>query len=143
MKYKIEQMASRDLSEVIALWDTTEGIGLHKKDDDSMKSLSGFLKHNPGLSFVSKFNNKIIGAVLCGSDGRRGYLHHLAVNKEYRKNGIGNELVNSCIKALKKIGIKKCNLFLFENNIEGQKFYNKIGWHTRPDLKIIQKEIKA
>jgi ribosomal protein S18 acetylase RimI-like enzyme len=143
MNYKIEQMVSRDLSDIITLWDSTEGIGLHKADDDTIESLSKFLDHNPGLSFIAKWDNKIVGAVLCGYDGRRGYLHHLAVDKNYRKNGIGKELVNSCINALKELGIKKCNLFLFENNTEGEMFYHQIGWHTRSDLKTIQKAIPS
>ena len=84
--------------------------------------------------------NRIMGAVLCGHDGRRGYLHHLAVAAAWRRKGIGRDLVEACLTGLGSAGIPKCNIFLLADNELGKAFWTHNGWNERGDLKVLQKE---
>jgi len=120
---------------VMDLWRASEGIGLSSADSE--ERIENYLNRNPGMSFVAKTDGRVIGAVLCGHDGRRGYLHHLAVDKAYRYHGIGQALVEKCLNALEKEGIQKCHLFLIETNLEGRKFWEKVGWSLRRDIAVM------
>ena len=126
----------KDYDAVIALWRRTEGVGLNESATRS--AIAAFLRRNPNLSFVVENDGRIIGAVLCGHDGRRGYLHHLAVSKRHRCRGIGRQLVNACLAKLRKAGISKCNIFIFANNAEGMKFWKHTGWSLRTELRLMQ-----
>jgi len=130
-------MVIGDYDSVIYLWRNTEGIGL--SDADTKDNILQFLLRNPGLSFVVDKDNEIIGAVLCGNDGRRGYVHHLAVNKEYQFKGLGKLMIQNCLKKLSSIGIGKCHLFVFRENEDGIKFWDHSGWQTRSDLCVMSK----
>jgi putative acetyltransferase len=125
-----------DYDAVIALWRRTEGVGLN--ESDTRRAIAAFLRRNPRLSFVAEQNGQIVGAVLCGHDGRRGYLHHLAVSKRYRQRGLGRRLVKECLAKLRKIGISKCNIFIFANNAAGMKFWAHTGWNLRTELRLMQ-----
>ena len=125
-----------DFDAVIALWQRTEGVGLN--ESDTRRAITAFLRRNPRLSFVAEQGGRIIGAVLCGHDGRRGYLHHLAVSKRHRRRGIGRLLVNACLAKLHKAGIQKCNIFIFANNAAGMKFWAHTGWSLRTELRLMQ-----
>ena len=125
-----------DFDAVIALWRRTEGVGLN--ESDTRRAITAFLRRNPRLSFVAEQGGRIIGAVLCGHDGRRGYLHHLAVSKRHRRCGIGRRLVNACLAKLHKAGIQKCNIFIFANNAAGMKFWAHTGWSLRTELRLMQ-----
>ena len=132
-----------DYQNVISLWKSCEGIGL--SNADSTDSLQAYLRRNPGTSFVAKHQNEIIGAVLCGHDGRRGYLHHLAVQPAYRNQGIGRSLVERCVVALQQIEIQKCHLFIFNSNIAGIQFWEKIrcNYEIDPSDYIVMVELIA
>ncbi|MFH0920518.1 MAG: GNAT family N-acetyltransferase [Fibrobacterota bacterium] len=138
MKHKIRLMQSKDLLSVVALWKNTPGIGLDK-DCDSIRGLKRYLRRNPRLSYIATVDSLIVGAVLSGHDGRRGYLHHLAVDPDYRKQGIANTLIQSCFKQLSRQHIPKCNIFLFKSNTSGRSFWIHNGWNLRPDLLLLQK----
>ena len=126
----------KDYDAVVALWRRTEGVGLN--ESDTRRAITAFLRRNPRLSFVAEQGGRIIGAVLCGHDGRRGYLHHLAVSKRHRRRGIGRLLVNACLAKLRKAGIQKCNIFIFANNAAGMKFWAHTGWSLRTELRLMQ-----
>lgn len=79
---------------------------MHSNGEDSIYGITAYLERNPGFSFVAKYNGKIIGAVMCGHDGRRGLLHHLAVDNQFRKMGIGKTLLQMSLEQLGKINIK-------------------------------------
>jgi ribosomal protein S18 acetylase RimI-like enzyme len=128
-----------DYESVIDLWKNTESVNLTRADEHDSFAL--FLERNPGLSFVAESNENIIGTLLCGSDGRRGYLYHLAVQTQYRRNGIGSELINKSLAVLKSRGIEKCHLFVFENNDTGCSFYSAKGWKKRDDILVYSKDI--
>ena len=125
-----------DFDAVIALWRRTDGVGLN--ESDTRRAIAAYLRRNPRLSFVAEMDGRIIGAVLCGHDGRRGYLHHLAVSKRHRRRGIGQQLVNACLAKLRKAGISKCNIFIFANNADGMKFWAHTGWSLRTELRLMQ-----
>jgi putative acetyltransferase len=131
-------MEKGDLAEVLQFWQGMEGIGL--SESDSYSALSLYLRRNPGLSWVARNRDReLIGAVLCGHDGRRGYLHHLAVARDYRRKGIGRALVDRCLSSLRELKILKCNVFLFSHNPEGQEFWKAMGWKEREDLILMQR----
>lgn len=139
MSKKIRKMVIEDYEKIFELWSKTKGIGL--SEADSKENIPSFLKRNEGLSFVCEVDGVIIGAILCGYDGRRGYIHHLVVHEEHRKKGIGNELVSKCLEKLKSKGIAKCHLFIFCDNEIGISFWNKTGWVKRDDIFIFSKKI--
>ena len=139
MTCTIRAMTIADFAAVLRLWQETEGIGLNESDDRG--HIRNFLRHNPGMSFVARRGGKIVGAVLCGHDGRRGYLHHLAVERAHRKKGLGKKLVNACLTKLQRLKIQKCNIFLFADNGAGEKFWKHNGWLERTDLLVMQKNL--
>ena len=125
-----------DQDAVVALWRRTEGVGL--SESDTRRAIAAFLRRNPRFSFVAEKDGRIVGAVLCGHDGRRGYLHHLAVAKRHRQHGIGRRLVDACLAKLRRAGIQKCNIFIFAANTAGMKFWTHIGWELRTELHLMQ-----
>ena len=134
-------MTIRDYEAVLSLWRKTPGIGMNN-DSDSRPGIARYLKRNPGLSFVAQIQDMIVGTVLSGHDGRRGYLHHLAVAAAHRKLGIGKTLTERCLRALDNQGIPKCNIFLLRNNFRGRSFWKHNGWNLRQDLSVLQKKTK-
>jgi ribosomal protein S18 acetylase RimI-like enzyme len=126
-----------DYREAMTLWKNTEGLGLG--ESDTPEKIAAFLERNPGLSRVAvDQQGRIVGTLLCGHDGRRGYFYHLAVAKDQRRLGLGRALIESCLKDLKKLGIFKCNLFLIADNESGREFWTHAGWKARKDLVLIQ-----
>ncbi len=145
---EIKEFRIEHYDEVSRLWRSCEGVGLDS-DVDTKERVQMYLWRNPGLSFVAVERSKparaprgVVGAVLCGHDGRRGYLHHLAVAKEYRNKEIGKRLVEKVLSKLQQIGIRKCNLFLYADNVEGQQFWRHIGWSERGELKVLSTSIQ-
>jgi putative acetyltransferase len=137
MLVDILAMTPDDYERVHALWRSTEGMGL--SDADSQEGIRAFLERNPGLSLLAWSQGRLIGTVLCGHDGRRGYLHHLAVIPEYRGQGLGKRLVEVCLARLAAAGIQKCHAFVHAGNKSGQAFWHKIGWQERLDLVLVSK----
>lgn len=130
---KIRLMTTEDYNEVYKLWTNTNGMGMRSLDD-SFEGIAKFIKRNPKTNYVAYDENKIIGVILCGHDGRRGYIYHTAVNPDYRKSGIGKALVKSVIHALKKEEINKVALVAFAANDLGNKFWQALGFEKRDDL---------
>jgi ribosomal protein S18 acetylase RimI-like enzyme len=128
----IREMTITDYEQVYNLWGRSEGLKVDQAD--SMSCIDRFLKQNPGLSFVAVDDNKIVGAVLCGHDGRRGYIDQLAVDGEYRLQGIGKSLVARCLYNLIRNGITKWHLFVIEDNQGAIDFWKKLGWHERVEM---------
>ena len=139
MTHAIRSMSIADYEAVLRLWRETEGLGLN--ESDTRDRVAAFLARNPGLSRVAVRGDNIVGAVLCGHDGRRGYLHHLAVAQSQRKLGLGKALVEACLADLARQDISKCNIFLFADNIDGEAFWKHNGWNKRPDLAVLQKPL--
>ena len=140
-RFTLRPFVIADYEAVFALWLRSEGMGLG--DGDSREGIAKFLDRNPGLSRVAEIDGRIIGAVMCGHDGRRGYLHHLAVDTAFQKRGIGRALVEACLAALKNEAIPRCSVFVYANNHAGRQFWDHFGWRLRDDIVIIQKVFSA
>ena len=132
-EYTIRVMTLEDYDEVYALWMGIHGFGI-RSIDDSKEGVERFLKRNPTTSMVAVADGKIVGAILCGHDGRRGCLYHVCVRKGYRRQGVGKAMVVACMEALRKEQINKVSLIAFTKNDIGNAFWNKIGWTEREDL---------
>jgi ribosomal protein S18 acetylase RimI-like enzyme len=141
MEYAIRPMETEDYDSVIALWSKTDGIVL--TDTDEKRPMEVFLSRNPGLSLVAYCGDEIAGAVLCSQDGRRGYIHHLAVRKEFRRHGIGSALVRECLLRLRQVGIRKCNIFIVPENWEAIAFWRHNGFNMLPHFDWMQAVIEA
>ena len=139
MPFEIRQMTISDYESAYALWEKTPGIGL--SDADSRENIHLYLQRNSGFSFVASCDGKLVGAVLCGHDGRRGYLHHLVVDERYQKQQAGKLLVENCMNALEQLGIKKCHIFVYRDNEAGKAFWEHIGWKLRLELDIMSFDI--
>ncbi|HMD55669.1 MAG TPA: GNAT family N-acetyltransferase [Phycisphaerae bacterium] len=125
--FTIEPLTFADYDAVITFWHGQEGIGLNESDERI--PMERYLARNPGMSLIAKNSaGAIVGAVLCGHDGRRGYLHHLAVASDYRRKGLGTALVQRCLAQLSAAQIPKCNIFLFNDNADGRRFWERLGY---------------
>lgn len=129
----IVPMRRSDYSAVYSLWINTPGMGLNPIDD-SKAGIEKYLKRNPKTCFIAKDGDRTVGVILSGHDGRRGYIHHTAVDVSYRKQGIGRALVDKAIEALGIEGIHKVAFVVFKNNEIGNGFWEKLGFGTRDDL---------
>ncbi|MBT2372544.1 GNAT family N-acetyltransferase [Pseudomonas fluorescens] len=128
----IRVMTRGDYTAVIDLMRNTPGISL--RDADSRESTSRYLERNPGMSFVVEADGVLCACVMCGHDGRRGYLQHLLVLPEYRRQGIANTLVERCLSALEQQGIQKCHLDVFKTNESAARYWQSQGWQLRTDI---------
>lgn len=136
----IRKMTIADYDSVYELWLNTPGMGLNNLDD-SRQGIEKYLQRNPETCFVAEKDNKIIGVILCGNDGRRGYIHHTAVSVSERKRGVGTALVDAAVNALKREGINKAALVVFSKNELGNSFWEKRGFTIREDLVYRNKTI--
>lgn len=129
----IRTMTIADYEEVYALWTRTPGMGLNTLDD-SKEGIEKYLKRNPDTCFVADEGGHVVGVILSGHDGRRGFIHHTAVAVEERRRGIGRALIDAALKALRKEGIHKVALVVFKKNDLGNVFWEKLGFEKREDL---------
>jgi ribosomal protein S18 acetylase RimI-like enzyme len=132
---EIAEFAPGDYDEAMTLWRATEGLTL--RDVDSRRGVLAYLARNPGLSFVARDALTLVGAVLAGTDGRRGYLQHLAVARAYRGKGLGRSLAERVIEALRAGGIEKCHLMVRCENEAAKAFWQHLGWTLREDIALM------
>lgn len=137
---EIVKMTNEYYSDVYELWLSCRGMGLNNLDD-SEQGINKFLQRNPDTCFVALQDEKVVGVIMAGSDGRRGYIYHAAVNSLYRKRGIATALVETVMQAMKNIGINKVALVVFEHNEGGNKFWERLGFTERNDLVYRNKAI--
>jgi len=128
----IEPFGMDCYDEAVSLWNRTPGMGISSADERG--PMAAFLKRNPGLSFAVWSGSALVGTILCGTDGRRGFLYHLAVDSAYRRRGLGRRLVARSLAALKAAGIDKCHLFVIVENASGAAFWEASGWTLRKDI---------
>ncbi|MDO4323351.1 MAG: GNAT family N-acetyltransferase [Lachnospiraceae bacterium] len=137
----VRVMTIEDYDGVYELWIHTPGMGLNSVDD-SREGIAKYLKRNPGTSFVAEEDGKLVGAVLSGHDGRRGYIYHTAVLTEYRNRGIARALAEHVMNALEQEGINKAALVAFGRNETGNGFWERMGFTVRDDLVYRNKNIR-
>ena len=136
----IRKMVISDYAEVYNLWLSCKGMGLNDVDD-SENGIAKFLERNPDTCFVAERDNKIIGVIMVGTDGRRGYIYHTSVHPSCRNQGIGSRLVETAMDALKQLGISKVALVVFERNKSGNAFWEKQGFTVRTDITYRNKSL--
>ncbi len=128
---RIEKYSKKSYNEVIELW---KKAGISVSSSDTKEELEKMYNRNPQLFLLGKIKEKVVGVVMGGFDGRRGYVHHLAVDPEYKKKGYGRLMVDNLTKKFRKLGVHKVHLFIEKNNKEVVKFYQNLGWKIRDDL---------
>ena len=136
----IRFMTIEDYEKVYQLWLSCIGMGLNNLDD-SKDGIATYLDRNPDTCFVAEKSDEIIGVIIAGHDGRRGFIYHTAVNPDYRNQGIATKLVNAAVDALKVNGINKVALVVFDRNEVGNAFWEKVGFTAREDLVYRNKAI--
>ena len=130
---KIRVMTIEDYEAVYALWLMMPGLGINSVDD-TRTGIAKYLERNPRTSFVAEKDGAIVGTILGGHDGRRGFLCHAAVNVSEQGQGIGTMLVNAAVAELKNEGIQKAALVAYASNTHGNGFWEKQGFYVRKDL---------
>ena len=134
-------MSSQDYKEAYSLWTATPGVGLSSADEPD--AIGRYLVRNPGLSFVAYEGPLLVGTILGGHDGRRGFIHHLAVRPSHHRLGIGRQLVSLCLKRLRTENIEKCHLFVYQSNREAIAFWQNIGFTRRSELAMMSQMIEV
>ena len=127
-------MELSDYDATFALWRHCEGVSL--READSINGIAKYLERNPGLSFIATEGDgeTIVGSIMAGHDGKRGYIQHLAVADELRKTGVGARLVELCLAALKSEGIIKSHVHVLGENSLGRNFWVNRGWVQRDEI---------
>ena len=129
-------MKKKDYKELLALWSCFAGNTM--TGADSMEDFETFLSRNADYCFSAFENGRLVGSVMAGSDGRRGYIYHLAVDESLQGKGTGRKLMDAAENALKDAGIEKAHLFIYADNTAIE-FYEKTGWHRRSDIAVMSK----
>lgn len=130
--FLIRTMTIADYDAVIDLMTQTPGISF--READSFDSTKRYLERNPDLSFVAQVGDRIVACIMSGHDGRRGYLQHLVVHPDFRRNGIADALVENCLSSLEKIGIRKSHVDVLKSNEAGATYWRRQGWTLREDI---------
>lgn len=130
---EIRTMKIEDYEQLYALWKSCAGMGLNSLDD-SREGIARFLARNPDTCLAAVESGRIIGAIMTGNDGRRGYIYHTAVHPDYRRRGIAAELVRQALATLEACGIAKAALVVFARNAEGNAFWERMGFTVRTDI---------
>jgi N-acetylglutamate synthase len=115
-----------DYDAAVALWTKVEGVEI--AEGDAREDIEGYLQRNPDLSRVAEAGSKLVGAVLCGHDGHRGHIYHLAVEPEYQRKGVGELLLNECLAGLRRVGLKRVIILVSRTNAAGRSFWLGRGW---------------
>ena len=124
-----------DYEVAIDLWKRVEGIEI--AEGDEKKDVKLFLARNPGLSRVAETADRVVGVSLCGQDGRRGYIYHLAIEPEYQQQGVARQLVNECLSGLRKLGLQRALILVASDNPRAQAFWHRCGWEDVPFASVM------
>jgi N-acetylglutamate synthase len=128
-----------DYHAAIALWSGIEGIEIC--EGDSRDEIADYLKRNPGLSRAAEADGKIVGVALCGHDGRRGWIYHVAVAQAYRRQKVGRLLIDDCVDGLRKLGLKRAIILVAGDNPAGHQFWLQNGWEDIDGAIAMTKEL--
>ena len=134
MTFALRAMQADDYPALLQLWQQGEGLVL--RETDSPEAIAAYLARNPGLSFIALTQDQLIGCLLVGTDGRRGYLQHLVVQESHRGQGVGRALLQAATQALSAIGIDKSHLLVLADNESALAFYRHLGWMERSDVRL-------
>lgn len=131
---RIRRMTPEDYDEAYALWSATPGMHLHSLNN-TYGGIALLIRKNPDTCLVATdADGKVIATALGATDGRKGYLYHVAVDEQWRGHGIGTTLIGRIEDSFKAIGIVKVGILVVADNADGQRFWKSQGWNTRPDV---------
>jgi ribosomal protein S18 acetylase RimI-like enzyme len=136
---KIREFEINDYSIVRDLW---KAAGLILRPGDELEDVKLKLQRDPDLFLVAEQNDRIVGSVIGGWDGRRGWIYHLAVVPEHQRKGVGLGLVREVENRLLAKGAKKVNAQVYKWNEKSSEFFKAIGYEAQPDLMMIGKQLK-
>ncbi|HKJ50907.1 MAG TPA: GNAT family N-acetyltransferase [Gammaproteobacteria bacterium] len=131
-EFQYRRMQIDDYDEVLCLWAACEGLSI--READSRDGIERYLARNPGLSHVAVLEDRIVGSIMGGHDGKRGYIQHLAVAEIARKQGVASRLVELCVAALKLEGIEKSHVHVLKHNQAGNAYWTRLGWRQRSEI---------
>lgn len=135
---RFREMEATDYDAMIGLWRGVEGLEI--SGADSREGIAAYLARNPGMCFVAEAEGRIVGTILGGHDGRRGFIYHLAVDPDCRGRRIGAELTERCLNAIAADGIDKCHIFVKSDNEVGQGFWTRAGWAKRSGFDVFSRD---
>jgi ribosomal protein S18 acetylase RimI-like enzyme len=124
-----------DYDAAVRLWSRVEGVEI--AEGDSREDLMLYLSRNPGLSRVAEENGNIVGVVLCGHDGRRGFIYHLAVDPAMQQRGVARQLVNECLDRLRLLHLQRALILVSAANESGRAFWQRCGWEDVPGAMLM------
>ena len=137
---EITVFSINDYKEAVSFWKkTVNKMGTGSIDE--IESIKAFFNRNPNMSFIARDSGKIIGTILCGHDGRRAFIHHIAISKDYEEKNLVKKLVDKCMRKLEKEGIKKCHVFIFEENPANKEYCKSLHWVERNDIKMFSHDL--
>lgn len=138
----VREFVADDIPGALTFWSSIDGLGL--TESDNLQAIASFLERNPGFSSLAlTASGEVIGAVLCGHNGRAAHLYHLAVSPSHRKLGVATSLLDYCYARLAHAQIPRCNIFVYTGNESGNAFWRRLGWLDPTDWKVMQKRIEA
>lgn len=129
-KIQTREFSIEDYNATLQLWQRVEGLEVAEGDD--REGVAQFVARNPGLSRVAIDEGKLVGVIMCGHDGRRGHIYHLAVDHAYRRYGLGKRLVQECLDGLRQTGVVRAIILVADNNVGGAEFWKRSGWEDIP-----------
>lgn len=152
----IQPMQPEDYPDAVTLWRSSRGVVVHLDDVDSEQAIRSFLEQNGGMSFVAREPaaaradgnqtgrraGRLVGTLLCGTDGRRGYLHHLAVAETHRGRGIARRLVEAACGVLRERGLSRCHVMVISDNTSGREFWRRVGFRPRENILLMSRDLR-
>jgi N-acetylglutamate synthase len=129
-KIDTREFSIGDYDAAVQIWQRVEGVEI--AEGDGRKGIAAFLTRNPGLSRVAIDGPAIVGVALCGHDGRRGHIYHLAVDPAYQGRGLGKRLLNECLDRLRRAGLERAIILVASDNPRGREFWKRCGWEEIP-----------
>jgi putative acetyltransferase len=125
-KIETREFSIEDYAAAVELWKKVEGVEI--AEGDSKDEITRYLLRNPGLSRVASAGSIIVGVALCGHDGRRGYIYHLAVDPNFQRRGVGKRLLDECLDRLRGTGVTRVLVMVAKDNPRGRDFWRSNGW---------------
>jgi ribosomal protein S18 acetylase RimI-like enzyme len=129
-----------DYDAVLALWQSA-GPGVSIRPSDRREEIAKKLTRDPELFLVAECGGRLVGALMGAWDGRRGWLHHLAVDESVRRQGIGAALVQEVEGRIRARGCLKVNLLVYSANQGAREFYRSLGYDEMTPIMAMGKEL--
>jgi ribosomal protein S18 acetylase RimI-like enzyme len=138
--YRLRPFQMGDYEAVLALWQNA-GPGVSVRPSDRRDEVAKKLQRDPDLFLVAEQDGCLVGVIMGAWDGRRGWLHHLAVAADHRQAGIGSALIAEVEARLRAKGCLKVNLLVWADNEAARRLYARLGYAEMTGLVAMGKEL--